>query len=137
MLVLLGFGIVVALVRDPALLGELSALSFRFRLPELALTQIGWQDVVTGVLVLGLPQAALTLGNAIVAAVEENTVRALSSATRPELERAPADGSSSRGLARRGRSDEVVTVNGGDRDMKTVLTRTARARRSTSARSAT
>jgi hypothetical protein len=72
MLVLLGFGIVVALVRDPALLGELSAMSWRFRLPELALARIGWQDVVAGVLVLGLPQAALTLGNAIVATVEEN-----------------------------------------------------------------
>lgn len=72
MLVLLGVGIVVALVRDPGLLGELRAMSFRFRPPELALTQIGWQDAVTGVLVLGLPQAALTLGNAIVATVEEN-----------------------------------------------------------------
>jgi hypothetical protein len=72
MLVLLGFGVVVALARDPALLGELSAVSFRFRAPEFALTRIGWPDVVTGVLVLGLPQAALTLGNAIVATVEEN-----------------------------------------------------------------
>jgi len=72
MLVLLGFGIVVSLVRDPALLTELGAMSFRFRVPEVALGEIGWQDLVTGVLVLGLPQAALTLGNAIVAIVEEN-----------------------------------------------------------------
>ena len=72
MLVLLGFGIVVSLVRDPALLAELGAMSFRFRVPEVALSEIGWQDLVTGVLVLGLPQAALTLGNAIVAIVEEN-----------------------------------------------------------------
>jgi hypothetical protein len=72
MLVLLGFGIVVSLVRDPALLTELDAMSFRFRVPEVALGEIGWQDLVTGVLVLGLPQAALTLGNAIVATVEEN-----------------------------------------------------------------
>jgi MFS superfamily sulfate permease-like transporter len=72
MLVLLGFGIVVSLVRDPALLTELGAMSFRFRVPEVALGEIGWQDLVTGVLVLGLPQAALTLGNAIVATVEEN-----------------------------------------------------------------
>jgi predicted benzoate:H+ symporter BenE len=72
MLVLLGFGIVVSLVRDPALLTELGAMSFRFRVPEVALSEIGWQDLVTGVLVLGLPQAALTLGNAIVATVEEN-----------------------------------------------------------------
>src|SRR5437899_5309277 len=72
MLVLLGFGIVVSLVRDPALLTELGVMSFRFRVPEVALSEIGWQDLVTGVLVLGLPQAALTLGNAIVATVEEN-----------------------------------------------------------------
>ena len=72
MLVLLGFGIVVSLVRDPALLTELGAMSFRFRVPEVALSEIGWQDLVTGVLILGLPQAALTLGNAIVATVEEN-----------------------------------------------------------------
>ena len=72
MLVLLGFGIVVSLVRDPALLTELGAMSFRFRVPEVGLSEIGWQDLVTGVLVLGLPQAALTLGNAIVATVEEN-----------------------------------------------------------------
>jgi MFS superfamily sulfate permease-like transporter len=72
MLVLLAFGIVVAVARDPALAGDLGALSFRVRLPELALTQIGWQDLVTGIMVLGLPQAGLTLGNAIVATVEEN-----------------------------------------------------------------
>jgi hypothetical protein len=72
MLVLLGFGGVVAVAREPSLLTELSAVSFRFHLPDLALTKIGWQDLVTGVLVLGLPQAALTLGNAIVATVEEN-----------------------------------------------------------------
>jgi len=72
MLVLLGFGGIVALAREPGLLDELSTLSFHFQLPGLAVTNIGWQDAVTGVLVLGLPQAALTLGNAIVATVEEN-----------------------------------------------------------------
>jgi len=72
MLALLGLGGLVTLVREPALLSELSTVSFRFQLPRLTLTQIGWQDLVTGVLVLGLPQAALTLGNAIVATVEEN-----------------------------------------------------------------
>jgi hypothetical protein len=40
--------------------------------PALALTTLGPQDLVTGVVVLGLPQAALTLGNAIIATVEEN-----------------------------------------------------------------
>jgi MFS superfamily sulfate permease-like transporter len=72
MLVLLGFGVAVALAREPALLGELGRVSFRPRLPQFALTRLGWQDLLTGVFGLGLPQAALTLGNAIVATVEEN-----------------------------------------------------------------
>jgi MFS superfamily sulfate permease-like transporter len=72
MLLLLGFGVSVEMIRGGSLLGELGQLSFRLRLPELALTRIGWEDFATGVLVLGLPQVALTLGNAIIATVEEN-----------------------------------------------------------------
>jgi MFS superfamily sulfate permease-like transporter len=72
MLVLLVFGIAVALARQPALLAELGHLSVRPRLPEFGLAQIGWPEAVTGIVVLGLPQAALTLGNAIVATVDEN-----------------------------------------------------------------
>jgi len=72
MLVLLGFGVAVEVIRGPSLLGELGRMSFRLRLPEFALTKIGWEDLATGVLVLGLPQVALTLGNAIIATVEEN-----------------------------------------------------------------
>jgi hypothetical protein len=72
MLILLGLGVAVALIRQPELVGELGAVSFTPQLPDFALTKIGWQDLATGVLVLGLPQAALTLGNAIIATVEEN-----------------------------------------------------------------
>ena len=72
MLVLLGLGGAVAVVREPGLLGELGRMSFHVRLPELALTKIGWQDLAIGIMVLGLPQVALTLGNAIIATVEEN-----------------------------------------------------------------
>src|SRR5215472_268520 len=72
MLVLLGFGATVAFTREADLLGELSRIAIHFRLPQFALTRLEWKDVVTGVVVLGLPQAALTLGNAIVATVEEN-----------------------------------------------------------------
>ena len=72
MLALLVLGAGVAVAREPALLGELWGLSFRLRLPRFALTGLGWEDIVTGVMVLGLPQAALTLGNAIIATVEEN-----------------------------------------------------------------
>jgi MFS superfamily sulfate permease-like transporter len=72
MLLLLGFGVAVEVIRGPSLLGELGRMSFHLRLPEFALTKIGWGDLATGVLVLGLPQVALTLGNAIIATVEEN-----------------------------------------------------------------
>ena len=72
MLALLVLGAGVAVAREPGLLGELWGLSFQLRLPRFALTGLGWEDIVTGVMVLGLPQAALTLGNAIIATVKEN-----------------------------------------------------------------
>jgi hypothetical protein len=72
MLLLLAFGATVAVVREPALFADLRRLSFRLTLPHFALTALSWHDVLTGVVVLGLPQAALTLGNAIVATVAEN-----------------------------------------------------------------
>ena len=72
MLVLLGLGGAVAVIREPGLLGELGRMSFHFRLPEMALTRIGWEDLAVGIMVLGVPQVALTLGNAIIATVEEN-----------------------------------------------------------------
>ena len=72
MLALLALGAGVALVREPTLLIDLTRMSFHFRLPASGLTQIGWSDLATGVLVLGLPQLPLTLGNAIISTVEEN-----------------------------------------------------------------
>ena len=47
-------------------------MAFRFQLPHFALASLGWEDMLTGTFVLGLPQAALTLGNAIITTVEEN-----------------------------------------------------------------
>ena len=72
MLVLLAFGVATAIYREPTILQELGRVSFHLRLPEFALTKIAWGDVATGVFVLGLPQVALTLGNAIITTVEEN-----------------------------------------------------------------
>ena len=51
---------------------ELSHLSIRFRLPELTFGQISWKELLSGFIILGLPQAPLTLGNAIIATVSEN-----------------------------------------------------------------
>jgi MFS superfamily sulfate permease-like transporter len=72
MLILLGYGIVLAFVQKPNLLGELSQISIRFRFPELTFARMTWQELLSGFVLLGLPQAPLTLGNAIIGTVAEN-----------------------------------------------------------------
>ncbi len=72
MLVLLGYGMVLAFIQKPDLLGAFSHISIRFRLPELTLAQMSWKDLLAGFVILGIPQAPLTLGNAIIATVAEN-----------------------------------------------------------------
>lgn len=72
MLVLLVYGAVVALITDRSLMGDLGALSPSFRLPSIGLPSLGLRDVIQGALVLALPQAALTLGNAIIATRDEH-----------------------------------------------------------------
>ena len=72
MLALLGYGVIVVFIQRPELVKELSHLSIRFRLPELTLGQISWKELLSGFVILGLPQAPLTLGNAIIATVAEN-----------------------------------------------------------------
>jgi predicted benzoate:H+ symporter BenE len=72
MLCLLAYGIVVASIQKPELFKELSNLSVRFRFPELTFGRMSWQDLLAGFVILGLPQAPLTLGNAIIGTVTEN-----------------------------------------------------------------
>jgi len=72
MLVLLAFGMSVALISNPSLWNELAQISARLRIPEFSLGRITWQDLLAGTLILGLPQAPLTLGNAIIGTAEEN-----------------------------------------------------------------
>jgi MFS superfamily sulfate permease-like transporter len=72
MLCLLAYGIMVAFIQKPELIGELSNLSVRFRLPELTFGRISWKELLSGFVILGLPQAPLTLGNAIIGTVAEN-----------------------------------------------------------------
>jgi MFS superfamily sulfate permease-like transporter len=72
MLVLLALGLGIALARTPALAADLAGAAWDWRLPALGLHELGWRDAVTGVVVLALPQAALTFGNAVVATAEEN-----------------------------------------------------------------
>jgi len=71
-LVLMGYGMALALVLKPELVQGLSHLSIRFQLPELTFGKISWRELITGFVFLGLPQAPLTLGNAILGTVEEN-----------------------------------------------------------------
>jgi len=72
MLVLLVYGGAAALVIDGSLLHDLAAVKPGFRLPTLGLPTLGWHDLIAGTLVLALPQAALTLGNAVIATAEEH-----------------------------------------------------------------
>lgn len=72
MLVLLCLGITASLVLAPSLIGQLKQISPQFRLPELVFGKLAWRDLLLGALVLGVPQAPLTLGNAIFGTVAEN-----------------------------------------------------------------
>ena len=57
---------------DPTLAQDLGSLSLAFRLPTPGPPAVTWTDVVQGTLVLAIPQAALTLGNAVIATAEEH-----------------------------------------------------------------
>jgi hypothetical protein len=72
MLVLLAFGLIVALISNPSLWNELTQISARLRIPEIYPGRITWQDLIAGTLILGIPQVPLTLGNAIIGTAEEN-----------------------------------------------------------------
>jgi len=72
MLCLLAYGIIMAFVQKPELLQDLSRVSIHLRFPELTFGRMSWQDLLAGFVILGLPQAPLTLGNAIIGTVAEN-----------------------------------------------------------------
>lgn len=62
----------MALSLDATLIADLGSLAPDFRLPRLRIPSMSWADVLTGTLLLAIPQAALTLGNAILATTEEH-----------------------------------------------------------------
>jgi MFS superfamily sulfate permease-like transporter len=72
MLILLAYGILIVLWQKPSLLSEISQISIHFRVPEFTFGRMSWTEFLTGCLLLGLPQAPLTLGNAIIGTVAEN-----------------------------------------------------------------
>jgi MFS superfamily sulfate permease-like transporter len=71
MFVLLAGGAAFAVVRDPTLLDAFRSIKFEARLPSFALAGISWSDFVIGVVFLAIPQVPLTLGNAMIAIVDE------------------------------------------------------------------
>ena len=71
MLVLLAGGLAYGVARDPGLWKQAS-FTFAWRWPAFAPLHLSWDDVVTGTLLLALPQLPLTLGNAVIATKEEN-----------------------------------------------------------------
>jgi Molybdate transporter of MFS superfamily len=72
MLVLLASGVVYSLWHDPDAAAALQADAPAFRLPEISLSTLRWSDLWVGLAVLAIPQLPLTLGNALVATVEQN-----------------------------------------------------------------
>lgn len=72
LLVIVLVGAAVGAARAPEGTMALEAFAPRLRLPDFGLNRISWDEMVIGILVLGLPQAALTLGNAILATAAEN-----------------------------------------------------------------
>jgi MFS superfamily sulfate permease-like transporter len=72
MFVLLAFGALVGGVQHPELLTRLGNASISLRVPAFALPELAWNQVFAGVVLLALPQIPLTLGNAVVAIVDEN-----------------------------------------------------------------
>jgi len=72
MLILLAYGAAAALSLDASLVHDLGNLAPSFRLPTLRMPLLSWPEVITGTLVLAVPQVALTLGNAVIATAEEH-----------------------------------------------------------------
>jgi MFS superfamily sulfate permease-like transporter len=72
MFVLLIFGAVCGAVTDPSVVERISSFTVELRAPSFALFDITWRELMLGLVFLTLPQLPLTLGNAIIATVDEN-----------------------------------------------------------------
>jgi len=70
MMLILASGIIWALLTDASMAGALAATRPGFVPPVWPFGQVSWDAVITGVILLALPQVPLTLGNAVLAPVE-------------------------------------------------------------------
>lgn len=72
MFVLLIAGTALALFQNPTIYAQFAAVAITPRLPAFDFSQIGWRELWIGATLLALPQVPLTLGNALIATVEQN-----------------------------------------------------------------
>jgi len=72
MFILLIFGIAVTLIKTTGYWQDLISVRPGFQLPQFALTSLSWNDLLTGIFILAIPQIPLTLGNAVIATTAEN-----------------------------------------------------------------
>ena len=72
MFILLIFGIAVTLIKTTGYWQDLISVRPGFQLPQFALTSLSWNDLLTGIFLLAIPQIPLTLGNAVIATTAEN-----------------------------------------------------------------
>lgn len=72
MLVLLFIGGVISLIQQPELAGQLKALEINPILPSFAWSSLTTTDLISGLVLLALPQLPLTFGNAYLSITEEN-----------------------------------------------------------------
>lgn len=72
MFALLLLGAVAAYFMDPNLGKQLLSMRPSFRFPDFTFGRMSWNEFVTGMLILGIPQLPLTIGNAVIAIRAEN-----------------------------------------------------------------
>jgi MFS superfamily sulfate permease-like transporter len=72
MFALLVLGVAAGAMRDPDMARSVAASMAAPHLPYLHVPSIGWHDLLIGAVFLALPQAPMTLGNAVIAIKDEN-----------------------------------------------------------------
>ncbi|KJF28425.1 sulfate transporter [Clostridium aceticum] len=72
MFALLLFGCVVAFIETPDLIQQLSNIRFKLQVPSINFVPFTLKELFSGALLMAIPQAPITLGNAVVAVSAEN-----------------------------------------------------------------
>jgi MFS superfamily sulfate permease-like transporter len=72
MFALLLLGLLFTFIKEPSLFLTLLNIKPQLYLPSISLIPFTWKEFLEGALIMGIPQAPLTLGNAVVAVTAEN-----------------------------------------------------------------